>query len=470
MAEAELKAVLKVEDRTRAGIDSASGNFDKLKGAALKLGGVIAAAFAVDKIVDFGKASFNAFADAEASAARVSATLATMGKAGLDAADDIDRLSAAALKLGFDDEDAAESVTKLFKATGDLTEATKLHQVAMDLSRAKQIDLSDATRIVTLMLSGNTKELKALGIEVEEGASALDNLAKVQAAVGGQAEAYSKTTQGSLERLSNAYENLQESVGELLASALTPLIEKFANFLAALPPVDQMLKNLWQDIQNLLSVIDENTGLITLMREAWDSVSASFNDNLLPALKELWATLQPYKPFFDALVTVLGTMLVVAIGLVVKVIEGWVLLLIELLSAWAKVQAFLNEKMMPIFSAIGDSIATVVGWVEKLIAALSRLNVMSAIGGAAKSAASAVSGLFGRASGGPVSSATPYMVGENGPEVFVPNTAGAIIPNGALAGGGGITVNINGGIFLDEYGADMIGTKMVERLRSQFRF
>ena len=113
MAESELKAVLKVDDRTKSGIDSASGNFDKLKGTALKLGGVIAGVFAAGKLVEFGKASFDAFVDAEASAARVSATLATMGAKGKEAAGEIDRLSAAAVKLGFDDEDAAESVTKL---------------------------------------------------------------------------------------------------------------------------------------------------------------------------------------------------------------------------------------------------------------------------------------------------------------------------------------------------------------------
>jgi hypothetical protein len=40
----------------------------------------------------------------------------------------------------------------------------------------------------------------------------------------------------------------------------------------------------------------------------------------------------------------------------------------------------------------------------------------------------------GRASGGPVSAGTAYMVGERGPEPFIPGTAGTIIPNGALGG------------------------------------
>jgi hypothetical protein len=47
-----------------------------------------------------------------------------------------------------------------------------------------------------------------------------------------------------------------------------------------------------------------------------------------------------------------------------------------------------------------------------------------------------------RASGGPVSAGTPYIVGERGPELFVPSAAGNIVPT-AQTGGGGVTVNID---------------------------
>lgn len=46
-----------------------------------------------------------------------------------------------------------------------------------------------------------------------------------------------------------------------------------------------------------------------------------------------------------------------------------------------------------------------------------------------------------RAAGGPVMAGMPYMVGERGPEMFVPSTAGNIIPNGA-GGAGGMNVDI----------------------------
>ncbi len=52
-----------------------------------------------------------------------------------------------------------------------------------------------------------------------------------------------------------------------------------------------------------------------------------------------------------------------------------------------------------------------------------------------------ISGFGGaRADGGPVAGGTPYMVGERGPEMFVPGRSGSIVPNHALGGGGGIAV------------------------------
>jgi TP901 family phage tail tape measure protein len=53
------------------------------------------------------------------------------------------------------------------------------------------------------------------------------------------------------------------------------------------------------------------------------------------------------------------------------------------------------------------------------------------------------SGIFGRASGGPVNSNTPYIVGERGPELFVPSGNGNIVPNNQMGGQSAPTVNFN---------------------------
>lgn len=46
--------------------------------------------------------------------------------------------------------------------------------------------------------------------------------------------------------------------------------------------------------------------------------------------------------------------------------------------------------------------------------------------------ASLANGIPGRALGGPVSGGTPYIVGERGPELFVPSVSGGIVPNNSV--------------------------------------
>jgi hypothetical protein len=50
-------------------------------------------------------------------------------------------------------------------------------------------------------------------------------------------------------------------------------------------------------------------------------------------------------------------------------------------------------------------------------------------------------GYSARATGGPVNAGQPYLVGERGPELFVPGASGSIVPNGAV-GGGATTIQI----------------------------
>lgn len=76
-----------------------------------------------------------------------------------------------------------------------------------------------------------------------------------------------------------------------------------------------------------------------------------------------------------------------------------------------------------------------------------------------------------RADGGPVSQGMAYLVGERGPELFVPGTSGAVVPNNKI-GGGNVTVNLiedkrragqtqerdnNGARELDVFVADIMG-------------
>lgn len=58
-------------------------------------------------------------------------------------------------------------------------------------------------------------------------------------------------------------------------------------------------------------------------------------------------------------------------------------------------------------------------------------------GGLGSIVANIFKGIGLRADGGPVSAGRPYIIGERGPELFVPRVSGGIVPNHAIAAGGG---------------------------------
>lgn len=86
-------------------------------------------------------------------------------------------------------------------------------------------------------------------------------------------------------------------------------------------------------------------------------------------------------------------------------------------------------------SSLSDSFNNLLGDITKMIAKQIIYNqlVTPIVGG--------ISNFLGfspqaRASGGSVNARNPYLVGEKGPELFVPNTAGGIVPNHRMGGGG----------------------------------
>jgi phage-related minor tail protein len=84
---------------------------------------------------------------------------------------------------------------------------------------------------------------------------------------------------------------------------------------------------------------------------------------------------------------------------------------------------------------------------EELLRSQIRQLLSSLLGGKSDSGGSVIMNTIGkilgmRANGGPVIGGNPYIVGERGPELMIPNTSGSIVPNNAL-GGGTVIYNIN---------------------------
>lgn len=94
--------------------------------------------------------------------------------------------------------------------------------------------------------------------------------------------------------------------------------------------------------------------------------------------------------------------------------------------------------------SFGDLAKSILADLEKIILKSLLMRSISGMGDSMPIIATAIGGFF--ADGGSPPVGVPSVVGENGPELFIPKQAGTIIPNNQLAnamGGGGQTINYN---------------------------
>jgi len=127
----------------------------------------------------------------------------------------------------------------------------------------------------------------------------------------------------------------------------------------------------------------------------------------------------------------------------------------EMLERWEAVKSYFGDAFGNMFSeivsgtksvtdAFTDMIKSMMTDLAKLAASAVFREVLAYFGGGGGAPggffgdmAQKLGGvILGRAGGGSVNAGQPYMVGERGPELFVPNTAGRVMANG----GGGLTV------------------------------
>jgi hypothetical protein len=87
-------------------------------------------------------------------------------------------------------------------------------------------------------------------------------------------------------------------------------------------------------------------------------------------------------------------------------------------------------------------------------------------GGLGETNPSSSGGGGGRATGGSVMGGVGYLVGERGPEIFMPAGSGTIVPNHRLGGGSTVNIVVNAGMGAD--GAE-VGRKVVDAIRAYER-
>lgn len=377
--QANIKAVITADDRASSVLKGFGNKVDSIghaAGAALKTAAIgIAAATAATAA--FGVASVKAFAEAEDGIAQTNAVLKSTASVAGVTADEVDKLSKALQKTTkYSDEEvrSAENLLLTFTSiTKDIfPDATK---IVLDMSTALGQDLKSSSVQVGKALQDpilGVTALRRVGVNfsdaqkdviknlVDTGRKAEAQkliLKELQTEFGGSAEAAGKTFAGSLARLKNAFNDIQETIGVTIVRFLTPLIQKVADFVnridweKVIKKAKDSLKSLWEAmkviatgdfkggifgleedspaVMALLKVHDvlvgiKNTGVAVWngLKKAVDfltpSIQALFNEvyrNLFPALQRF------YEQVIKPLAPVIGAVLVAALWLAINALN-----------------------------------------------------------------------------------------------------------------------------------------------------
>lgn len=209
----------------------------------------------------------------------------------------------------------------------------------------------------------------------------------------------------------------------------------------------------------------EDTGVLDYFKQIWESISTTFQTTLLPAFQKLWESLVKLKPFFEVIGTIVGGVLLVAIMALAKALEIIINLFVNVLAIAMKIATFMTDVFVKAFNVVGDAVTWLIDKFTKLIEKIRSListakeiggNVLGAIGGAI----------------GKIFNVNDAVISPNGnvisthPDDYLIATKD---PSSLGGAGSGLTVNINGGTYLDENVAAKIGDMLINTLNLNMR-
>ena len=194
---------------------------------------------------------------------------------------------------------------------------------------------------------------------------------------------------------------------------------------------EQIMQTVFGDIANQSAAVTSMAGIITQLPEEFANkllaLPTTFQTQLADFLAAHPEMIAQLNTDYQALATLTETTLGIPMAAAFATVGGE-----------SAVSMIAEAK-----KTIADEAASFRKWVRSNLATTITVKVEYDTSGAP-------SGIPGRALGGPVVGGSPYIVGENGPELFVPGRSGSIVPNDVLAGsasrgsgGGGNTYAIN---------------------------
>lgn len=429
------------------GFGSRLGDFGKKAAAAFAVAGAAAAAYAGKLLIEGVKAAI----EDEKSQKALAVTLGNVtGATNEQIKATEDYILKTSLANGITDDELRPSLDRLVRSTKNVEEAQKLQTLALDVAAGTGKSLQAVSEALAKAHDGNFAALKKLGVPLDENIVKTKNFDAAQAALAktfeGQASTQADTFAGKMDRLKIAFDEGKETVGSYVLDALTPMVSGLVNdVIPAISGVaDSIGTKLKPAFEGITKFIQEY--LIPFFKEWWgylvDVVIPGIVKTFTPILKGLFSAfdsianaikdnqdkLQPLFDLFKAVGTFIIKTLAPAIG--------------TILGAALKAVGAILGGLIDGFAAVLGVIEGVVGAIRALVSLVKNNPIVEGISGLISSAFGG-----GRASGGSVKAGTTYLVGEQGAELFTPNTSGTIVPNDAL-GGGGATINltVNGAI------------------------
>jgi hypothetical protein len=444
----ELKKGVKGAQKEVEGFSDKIGKFGKVAAAAFAAATVAAAAYAGKLLID-GVRSAIADAAAQEKLALTLKNVTGATNAQIKATESY--ITKTSLATGITDDELRPSLERLARATGDVEKAQKLQALALDIAAGSGKSLESVTNALGRATEGSTTALGKLGIgltSAELKTLSMDQITqKLADTFENQAAAKAETFQGKLDRLKVAFDEGKETVGSFVLDAITPMVSAFVN--KVIPALSSMATSIGKDLEGPLQTVK---GVLT--------------DFVIPAFKALYDFMKDFvAPFFASVFGKALEGLSNAFSKVKNAIGDNSTELEPLFTLFKSVATFVTKTIGPAigtvlkvaFEVLGEAIAAVIKGVSKVVGFLDDMidRVKAFIklvkdNPLVKGISNVIDNVFGggRATGGPVSSGTSYLVGEQGPELFTPKRNGSIIPNGSLGGGRGTVINltVNGAI------------------------
>jgi len=214
------------EYKGRQNLKSAEKDMGALGHAAKELGKIVAATFATKKIIEFGKASVEAFAADEKSAKILGNTLNNLGLAFKDIP--VEKFITNLSELnGIAKTDLRNSFSTLVRSTGDATKAQDLLALGLDISSGTGKDLASVTKALAKAYGGSYTALSKLGAGLTKAEIATGNFAAIQAHLAqvfkGDAAVAADSFSGKIARLKTSFEEFKITIGAGLVDAFTSL-------------------------------------------------------------------------------------------------------------------------------------------------------------------------------------------------------------------------------------------------------